>query len=120
MDLIAIGEALVRPKQAQARLLDPSEGRELIEAMREWSGREEVTHAYCVVAQPGKEITLHDHPEDVVLFYPQPGCTVIVDGEEINPDQGQMLLIPKKTLHRVPKNEWPYPRVSIAAKVSDE
>jgi quercetin dioxygenase-like cupin family protein len=88
--------------------------------MLEWAGRKEVIHAYAVVAPPGKAITVHDHPEDVVLFYPQPDCTVFVEGKEIKPEQGEMLLIPQGAEHWVPENTTEADRVSIAIKVTDE
>lgn len=109
--------------QVQQAVLHPKGGigQPLFEAMAAFAGRSDWTHAYSVVFQPGAGVSEHDHPEDVVLYYPdEPLTGVIVADELIIPEAGQMILIPKLVRHEVPLNEDDKPRVSIALKVTDE
>lgn len=118
-DLIGIALSLPVKGQGQARLLEPGEGRALIRAMCEPTGREPL-HAYVVVVPPGKNISEHSHPEDVVLFYPEDTDTpVYVDGEPHWPQAGEILLIPKHVIHWVPVNETGRDRVSVAVKLKE-
>lgn len=95
---------------------------ELFRAMAAFAGRSGWTNAYSVVFDPGKNVTEHDHPEDVVLYYPDGanGTPIIVEGEAIYPEPGEMLFVPKHARHEVPFNATDKRRISIALKVTDE
>jgi quercetin dioxygenase-like cupin family protein len=123
-DLIAEGIALANPQQKQAVLLQQGQGAKIRAHLEEKAGRKG-TNMYCVGTYDGKEITRHDHPEDVILFYPKPeGVPVIMEDEDGNetatyPEPGDVVFVPKGVWHRVPPNNTGKLRVSIALKLED-
>lgn len=119
--LIEIALSLAVGQKVQAVAHDNGRAAELFQAMTDWAGRSGWTHAYSVVFQPGQSVSEHTHPEDVVMFYPEGAETpVIVEGEEIYPEAGQMYLIPRNARHEVPYNTAKTSRISIAVKLTDE
>lgn len=124
-NLVEMALGLVQGQQQQARLLKPGEAMPLRKYLEEKAGGRKGGNMYCVVAPKGKDIGRHDHPEDVILFYPQPeGTPVIIEDargeeQEILPECGDVLFIPKRTFHRVPPHQGERPRVSIALKLED-
>ena len=117
------GDQVSYGPSAQQAVLHPAggSGQPLFNAILEFGGRQGFTHAYSVVFHPGMGVAEHDHPEDVILFYPDaPKTPVIIADEEYWPKEGEMVLVRKWVRHEVPPNTDSEPRISIALKVTDE
>ena len=77
------------------------------------------TDFYSVVVLPGREITVHTHPEAVLLYYPAPqGIPVITEGVAYCPEAGELVYMAPNVPHSVPVNTSGLPRVTIAVKVA--
>ena len=79
-----------------------------------------ITHpAIPVIVKHGDEITEHAHPQWTLVLYialGDPPVPVIIEDETWQPERGQVLLLPPRTPHRVPKSESLAWRLSLALR----
>lgn len=71
----------------------------------------------------GKHVSEHVHAEWVALFYVDPGdppLPVIIEGEEVMPKAGDVVVIPPGTSHYTNQYEGKRPRILTAVLVETE
>lgn len=88
-----------------------------VEGSRDW------TKDIHVLVQKDDSISEHAHSEWTAIYYVDPGnpvCAIVIEGERVEPEPGQVIVLSPNTVHEVEKSKYESERISFAMLVEEK